>query len=135
MNVADELAIRNLIARIAWETDTWKSVEVYLINCTEDFSWQWGDVIYRGHEGMARRMREVLEQGICGPGVPARHCIASMEVIADPNDPDTARVRSMALMLRVKDGQPSAALYGDYDDTVRRVDGKWLIAKRVVGMI
>lgn len=134
VNVEDELKIRNLIARVAWETDQWQSTKSYTANYTEDCIWEIAGQIstYHGHAGLSRRLQEMLEQGICGPGLRARHCITSLEVIADPLDRDTAVARSFAVMVATENGKAAVSLYGDYEDTVRRVGDRWLIYRRLI---
>jgi SnoaL-like domain len=134
VTVEDELRIRNLIARVAWETDQWKSTESYTANYTEDCIWEIAgqDPTYRGHAGLSLRLREMLEAGICGPGLPTRHCITSLEVIADPVDSDAALARSFAVMVTAENGKSSVSLYGDYEDSVRRSGDRWLISRRLI---
>jgi hypothetical protein len=68
---------------MAWLTDKWASPEECLSNCTDDFSWEIeGMPAYVGHEGMSRRLREMQQQGICGPGLRTRHCVTSVEVMS-----------------------------------------------------
>jgi hypothetical protein len=131
MTQQDELEIRNLIARMAWLTDKWTSPEEYLSNCTGDFSWQIeGMPAYVGHEGMARRLREMQQQGICGPGLPTRHCVTSVEVMSQ-GQADKAKARSFVIMMTYQKSTPLVAGYGEYHDELRREKGRWLIAKRL----
>ena len=134
MDPSDELAIRNLIARVAWETDTWTSAASYTANYTADCSWQIEGVTeaYVGHEGLERRITEMRDQGICGPGIAARHCITSLEVIAQPGDPKRAIARSMAVMVVAGDGKPAVGTFGDYEDLCEYIDGRWLLARRII---
>src|SRR5262249_41805945 len=79
MNVSDELEIRNLIARVARLTDKWTVQQDVLKEYTADCIWHLdGTPPYYGHEGLSRRMNEVLASGICGPNVPMRHLVASL---------------------------------------------------------
>ena len=130
MDTSDSEEIRNLIGRLAWLTDTWSTVEEYLSNCSEDYSWQIeGLPAYVGHQGVARRLREMLDEGICGPGLPTRHCVCSMEILPQL-DPAKAKVRSFVIMMIFDSGVPIVAGYGEYHDDVRREKGKWVMAKR-----
>ena len=134
LDASDELAIRNLIARVAWETDTWSSAESYTANYTEDCSWQIEGITepYVGHEGLMRRITEMLEQGICGPSIPSRHCIASLEVIPQPGHPKRAIARSMAVMVVNREGRCEVGTFGDYEDLCECVGGKWLLSRRMI---
>lgn len=131
MEPRDELAIRNLIARVARLTDKWSSEQDYLENYTEDCIWHLaGTEPYHGHAGMGRRLREMLEAGICGPGLAMRHCITSLEVSGDESDPNVATAQAFVIMVSHRDGIPGVFAYGEMVDTVRRVDGRWKIAIR-----
>ena len=56
--VEDELAIRNLIARVARLTDQWTRVEELTAEYTTDCEWQIeGGPAYCGREGIARRIQ------------------------------------------------------------------------------
>jgi hypothetical protein len=131
MNVENELAIRNLISRVAWLTDQWTEVSQLQNEYTEDCIWHTeGIEPYHGHAGLARRMLEVKEAGICGPGLPMRHCVTSLEVLADPNDDNAAIARHYVLLLITKGDESIVTAYGQTRDTLRCVDGRWRIAIR-----
>jgi hypothetical protein len=131
MNPRDDAEIRNLIARMAWLTDKWTSPQEYLVHCCDDYSWQIeGMPAYVGHQRIALRLKEMLDLGVCGPGLPTRHCVSSSEVIAQA-DADTAAVRSFIIMMsQDKNLLPLVLGYGEYHDQVRREHGRWLMAKR-----
>ena len=130
MDVADELSIRNLIARVAWLTDHWSTTAEYLANYTSDCVWHLeGTEPYVGHQGMSQRLEEMLAAGVCGPGLPTRHCVTSLEVIAGAT-PDEATARAFVIMTTMKNGEPAIEGYGEYCDRVVRRDGRWLIAHR-----
>jgi hypothetical protein len=130
MDADSDAEIRNLISRMAWLTDKWNTPEEYLANCTHDFSWQIeGMPPYIGHGGMGRRLKEMRDLGVCGPGLPTRHCVTSTEVIAKDLD-DQAKARSFIIMMTFASGVPIVAGYGEYHDDVRREKGRWLLAKR-----
>jgi hypothetical protein len=136
MDARDELDIRNLIARVAWMTDNWTSIEEYLLNYHEDATWEIeGHGQYQGHEGIGRRVQEMLDQGVCGPGLPARHSVTSLEVIPDDVDPSSAVARSFGVMISTIDGEPVVVSYGQKHDYVRKgVDGVWRVSRRVIGV-
>jgi hypothetical protein len=132
MTPEDDCEIRNLIGRVAWLTDKWETHEQYLENCTDDFHWQVaGDEPYIGHEGMARRLQEMLDLGVCGPGVPSRHHVTSVEVISQ-DDPDRAKIQSFLVMVTAGGPAPVVAANCDYHDEARRVNGRWLLSKRYI---
>lgn len=131
MDVTDELAIRNLIARVARFSDNWTVEEDLTENYTEDCIWDLkGFPPYHGRDGIKTRMNEMREAGICGPGIPMRHIVGAIEVIGHEDDPDTATAYSFLVMPSMKDGVPFLLSFGEYEDTLRRVDGDWKIAVR-----
>jgi len=137
MEVKDELDIRNLIARIAWLTDNWSSIDEYIANYTPDATWEIeGLPPYVGHEGIGRRVREVLAEGVCGPGLPARHCVASLEVIPDPTDPTRAVARHFGFTIDLVGADPQIKGYSQKHDHVRKdVDGVWRVTRRVIELM
>jgi hypothetical protein len=104
----------------------------YLRNYTEDCVWQIeGDQAYFGHEGLAGRLQFVLDIGMCGRGMPTRHCNTSLWIEPDANDEDSAVAHTHNLMITVVDGAPLLAGMCDYRDVCRRgEDGVWRIASR-----
>jgi hypothetical protein len=134
---ADDAAIRNLIARVAWLTDTWSSTDEYVANYTEDATWQilGTDAVYRGHAGLRRRLQEMLALGVCGPGLPARHFVSSLEIVPrGGSDGVWPLARSFAATLTVKDGNTLFS-YGEYHDTLRKVGERWLIHERLINTV
>src|SRR4051812_48814462 len=57
---ADELAIRNLIARLAQFADMAPidGLDDYIACFTDDASWEMGDIVNRGREGLLEAARE-----------------------------------------------------------------------------
>lgn len=130
MDPQDDMEIRNLISRMAWLTDQWSAPEDLLAHCCMDYSWQIeGMPAYVGHEEIARRLKEMLDLGVCGPGLPTRHCVTSTEVLAQEH-PDIAMVRSFVIMMSMDKGHPVALGYGEYHDELRRENRRWMMAKR-----
>jgi SnoaL-like domain len=132
MRVEDELAIRNLIHRVSAAQDKWMEKEEYLTNYTQDCEWQLeGDQVYKGHEDLADRLQFVLDIGMCGRGLPTRHCNTSLWIEPDPQDENRAVAHVHNFMITVEDGAPRLAGMADYTDTCQRgEDGVWRIARR-----
>ncbi len=137
MNLDDELAIRNLIARVSWFQDKWMSKDEYLSNYTQDCVWQVeGDIPYQGHDGLSNRLQFVLDVGMAGRGLPSRHCVTSLWVEPDGENPNIAVARSHCIMMVLQaDGSPTAGGMGDYIDVCRRENGVWRIASRFIGNV
>lgn len=128
--VEDDLAIRNLIARVAHLTDDWSTTEEYVANYTKDCVWEIPESDpYEGHEGMTRRLNEMVEQGVCGPGIGARHCLTTVEVTLAG---DVAESRSICLFFVQTDVSPTLAAIARYVDTVKRTAEGWKLARRVI---
>lgn len=137
MDVKDELEIRNLIARIGWLTDNWTSIDEYLKNYTEDAEWRIkGGAHHVGHEGIARRVQEMLDTGVCGPGLPARHSVTTLEVVADNEDRSRALVRSFGVMVTVENRNPVIISYGQkHDHVLKCADGRWRVTLREIEVL
>ncbi|MDO9435916.1 nuclear transport factor 2 family protein [Hydrogenophaga sp.] len=137
MDPVDDAAIRNLIARVAWLTDTWSTTEEYVVNYTDDATWQilgTGEV-YRGHDGLKSRLMEMLALGVCGPGLPARHLVGSLEIVpGGGSDGAGPLARAFVTTLTMKDSKPSFS-YGEYHDTLRKVGEHWLIHERLINTV
>lgn len=137
LSVADELEIRNIVARVAWLTDSWKSPEEYVAEYTPDASWHLGpDTVYEGHEGLKNRIREMLDQRICGPGLKTRHCVTSMEVVPGAAyDGNGHFARSFWIMYSTNDAGQVSPAYGEYHDSFRFHDGRWRVSRRVIAVM
>ena|SRR5271167_1075559 len=137
MDARDELDIRNVVARIAWLTDNWSSVEEYLANYTPDATWEIdGSPPYVGHDGIGRRVQEALDVGLCGPGLPARHCVASMEVTPDPMDQRRAVARRYGFTIDLAGTDPQIKAYSEkHDHVVKDADGMWRVTRRVIAIM
>ncbi|SCW69975.1 SnoaL-like domain-containing protein [Sphingobium faniae] len=131
MDPSDELAIRNLIARVARLTDQWRVESDLTSQYVEDAVWTIeGTEPYHGHAGIIRRMREMRDAKICGPGSTMRHILSTAEVIADPTTREEATVHSFFIMGDMTAGSAKIAGYGQYTDRVRKQDGQWRMASR-----
>lgn len=140
LEIAGELAVRNLVARAARLTDSWSTHEEYLENYPEDCTWSIFGTTCEGHAGMASRLDEMFAAGVCGEGLPVRHCVTSLEVSATDYD---ALARSVCVMTSVREpapGDPATGPsgvvpivlgYGNYNDECVRTDTGWRIKNRI----
>lgn len=122
----DRLAIRELVALYDRAIDDGDAA-AWAACFTEDGVWDAGAVKVEGRDAL-----EAFARGL--PGDPAfaafrgaRHACANFDV---EGDGDEARLRCDNLMLRPGDAGVTAFWAADYDDRVRRVDGRWLFASR-----
>lgn len=131
--VADELAIRNLLVRLAWHADNTSidDIEDYVACFTADAEWEMRGDIRRGHDqirqgGIARR-----QGGTMGPGSKVAHFLAMTTVRFD--DADTARVNSYIQAYRDADtNAPTLFTMGQYHDVFLRTNGGWKLHRRRV---
>jgi len=137
--LADELAIRNLLARLAHIADTGSIDEVddYVALFTEDATWAVpSDGVLpaqerQGHDAIRAAARARREDGTQGPGANRRHII-STTTVEFPTD-DKASVRScwQRFDQTLADVQVSNGI-GEYHDTFVRTPDGWKLARREI---
>jgi 3-phenylpropionate/cinnamic acid dioxygenase small subunit len=125
--VADELAIRNVIARIARLADQ-GDLDEYVDQFTEDAVWNFPPGPRKGRADILVGARERRAGGTTGPGSRARHQISTIEV--DVGEDGTAKADSyLMFVVNTADG-PSVAVSGSYHDTFVRQGSRWRLARR-----
>jgi 3-phenylpropionate/cinnamic acid dioxygenase small subunit len=137
--VAAELAIRNLLARIAQSADA-GTPEEYLGLFTEDAVWEMPANPALGLDASARRgvgeigagVTERRAAGIQGPGSHTRHMVATISV--DVTSPDTAVAHSYWTFWTDTAIAPAVTSLGAYRDELRRTPAGWKLARRTVEM-
>lgn len=125
-NPADELAIRNLVARMAQTADR-GAVEDYAPMMAADARWVMpnGEVTV-GPEEMMAGVRARRAGGSAGPGSNTRHMVNTTTVEVDGD-----AAQSLSYWLYISTGEdPKILLSGTYADTFRRIDGTWVFAER-----
>lgn len=132
MNAAesDQLQITNILTYLMHHTDGHGDRETYLGYWTPDCTWE-STVAGRwsGREGQQARHEHFGAKGIQGPGIDSYHVLTTIHVAVAGDD---ARALSTWLYIdRAPDG-PVIRDLGTFDDTLRRVDGQWMIAVRRV---
>jgi uncharacterized protein (TIGR02246 family) len=133
--VSDELAIRDLLARVAQTCDS-GTLEEYLSLFTEDASFDMPDnpqVGIRasrraGRPELAAGVRERRALGVQGPGTATIHVVTTVTV--ERTGADTASASSYWMYYVRCDGAPELRSMGHYADDVRRTDDGWRIARR-----
>lgn len=138
--VADELAIRNLLARIAQYAD-WGTVEQCEACYTEDAVWSMpaSPVVglpaseLCGRDAIVAGIRERRAAGIQGPGARNRHLLTSLFVDFDSDDQATAH--SAFVFLDETVAPPVLKSSGRYVDVVRRDGGEWRLAQRQIILV
>ena len=124
---SDELAIRNLVAKIAHAADQGE-LDEYLEFFTEDASWEMPDAPRRGRAEIRAGAEERRRTGLTGPGSASRHVIATLAVtLAGEGD---AVADSTFIFFRQTATNPTIFNMGHYHDDLRFVDGGWRLARR-----
>lgn len=129
-SVADELAIRNLVARTAQLTDHGTDLDEYLDQWAPDAVWDFPGTPRRGHEELLRGAQAQRAAGRTGPGTHTRHVITTVVVL--PGSGDERVVESEFLFYTSTNDKPVLSSMGHYRDTVVRSDGRWRLKHRQV---
>ncbi len=127
--LADELAIRNLLARVAQLADE-GDLDDYLQLFTEDASWGGtGFPTRRGRAALREGAEERRASGLAGPGSLTRHAVSTsvVEVAGD-----RARARSLFHFYGATDGVPELRMIGVWEDELVRDGSAWKIAARSI---
>jgi 3-phenylpropionate/cinnamic acid dioxygenase small subunit len=139
--IADEMAIRNLVARLAHLADGGSTLEEYLTHFTEDAIWEYSEetralagpdapnmrlVGVTAIEADRRRLRGAAFQG---PRSKTYHLNTTLEVrlLGD----GAAEAQSYWLFVAAE-GAPQIRRVGHYQDRFRRTEAGWKLAHRIV---
>lgn len=122
----DDLAIRNLIARIAQVADTGGADE-YAQCFTADGRWDMPGAPRRGRADIQRGSQARRDAGEIGPGSATRHMVNTIVVDIDG---DAARASSYFQFFDQTTTTPRLRLVGQYDDRFVRTGDGWLLDHR-----
>lgn len=134
---ADELEIRNVIARLAHLADEGDLGE-YLTLFTEDAVWQMptNPVLglearrHQGHAAILAGAQERRASGLQGPGTHTRHVITTLWVEFPDGDPDRALAHAYWHFIVDTDSEPRMRGTGRYYNEMRRTPAGWKLARR-----
>ena len=126
--IADDLAIRNTIARIAHLSDHGDDLAVYLECFTEDAEWNFPIGARKGHADILAGAIDRRASGTTGPGSNARHILSTIDVRADGGD--TATSDSYFVFLVETNVAPRIFNCGHYADTWVRTSKGWKLRVR-----
>jgi 3-phenylpropionate/cinnamic acid dioxygenase small subunit len=128
--IADDLEVRNALARIAQLSDE-GSVDDYIALFTGDAVWDGGALfgVRKGQADILAGAKERRAAGTSGPGSHNRHVITTSHVRLEG---DTAHVRSYFQFYAACDRAPVARVVGVYQDELRRTPSGWKLARRVI---
>jgi hypothetical protein len=137
--LADELEIRNLVARLAHGADMGDLETDYLPLFTEDATWRFPGGADRAAEAATVSGREAIladrrrrrASGFQGPGTNTRHVNTTLAVRVDGSD--TAQAESYWLFIGdTNGGNPQVRGVGHYHDVFRRTADGWKLARRTI---
>jgi 3-phenylpropionate/cinnamic acid dioxygenase small subunit len=136
-HTADELEVRNLLARLAHLADS-GDTEAYVLLLSEDVVWSMpanpaiglAASERRGREEIARGQRERLDAGHQGPGTDTMHTVSTIAVEFDGHDRATAR--STFVYWTATSSAPAPTTLGRYVDELRRTPDGWKLARRTI---
>ena len=128
-DVADELEIRNLLARLAQLADDGE-LEEYIELFTEDAVWEGAALGQRrGRASLLEGARERRGSGVAGPGTNTRHVITTVAIRLGG---DTAKSRSVFHYYTNTQAEPVLAIMGIYEDRFQRTPSGWKLAHRKI---
>lgn len=136
--VGAELAVRDLLAALAQLADR-GTIDDYLACFAPDAIWEMPDnpatgvagSVRRGFDEIAAGVRERRAARVQGPGSQTMHAVGTVRVTIAP-DGEHATASSHWQFFGSTAATPSLLSAGRYDDELRRVDGRWLLARRVI---
>lgn len=128
MTIADELEIRNAIARIAHLADMGTDADEYVDNFTDDADWLMPGAPRHGRDDIKAGWLGRREIKQTGPGSNSRHHVSTIGVQADGSD--TAVSDSYWIFYVDTTTAPKIQLMGHYHDTWKRTPKGWKLAVR-----
>lgn len=128
MSAEDELAVRNLVARVAQYADG-PDVDAYVNLFTHDAVWDMPGAPRQGQEEIRAGSDERRAAGTIGPGSHTRHVVSTIAVTVDG---DKATADSVWQFYAYTNAAPRLQLMGTYRDDLVRLDGEWKLAHRTI---
>jgi 3-phenylpropionate/cinnamic acid dioxygenase small subunit len=127
--LADELQIRNVIARLAQLADG-GDLDEYVGLFTDDASWEMPGAPRRGRADILAGASERRASGQTGPGSATRHLLTT--ICVQVGDGDTSVADSYWLFYADTTTTPVVRLMGHYHDTFARSTDGWQLARREI---
>ena len=124
----DELAVRNLVARVAQYADG-PDVDAYVALFTPDAIWDMPGAPRRGHTEIRSGAEERRAAGQTGPGSNTRHAVSTIAVRVHE---DHAIADSVWQFYVDTNASPRLQLMGTYHDECLRVGHEWKLAYRQI---
>jgi uncharacterized protein (TIGR02246 family) len=125
-SVADELAVRNLVARLSRNADI-GDIDAYMSSFAPDAEWNMPGAPVSGHDAIRTGLIERRSTGAVGPGSNTRHMVSTVTVDVDG---DTATSESYFQYFSDTTSNPTLRLVGYYRDVFVRTSAGWRLSKR-----
>ena len=126
--MSDELAVRNVVARLAILSDG-GDLEEYVDLFTDDARWEMPGGELQGRENLLAGAIERRSEGTVGPGSNTRHAITTQSVVMDGDEAVSDSYWQFWVNTAT---EPSVALFGTYRDRLVRTEDGWKLAHRVI---
>ena len=126
--LADELALRNLIARLSLNADM-GDIEQYMSSFAHDACWNIPGAPVRGHDAIRAGLLQRRAEGIAGPGTATRHMVSTVAVVIDPNGTH-ATAQSYFQFFVDTISNPTLRAVGAYADTFIHTPEGWKLQQR-----
>ena len=127
-SAADELAVRNVIARLALFADG-PDVDAYVDLFAPDAVWEMPGAPRKGHAEIRAGSEERRAAGQIGPGSNTRHSVSTVAVTVDG---DTAVADSYWQFWVDTATTPRIQLMGAYHDELVRMGDAWKLSRRQI---
>jgi uncharacterized protein (TIGR02246 family) len=126
----DELAVRNLVARVALYADG-PDVDAYVDLFTPDAVWDMPGAPRKGHAEIRAGSEERRAAGQIGPGSNTRHVVSTVAVRVDG---DGAVADSYWQFYVDTSTEPRLQLMGSYHDELVRTPAGWRLSRRQIAI-
>ena len=124
--IADELAVRNLVARLSRNADV-ADIDSYMSSFAVDAEWNLPGAPTRGYDEIRAGLIARRDTGAVGPGSHTRHMVSTVSVDVDG---DTATSESYFQYIAETDTNPTLRLVGYYQDAFVRTPDGWRLQRR-----
>jgi uncharacterized protein (TIGR02246 family) len=128
LSADDELAVRNVVARVALYADG-PDVDAYVDLFTPDAVWEMPGAPRKGHAEIRAGSEERRAAGQIGPGSNTRHVVSTIAVTVDG---ERAVADSYWQFYVDTAAAPRLQLMGVYHDELVRVASEWKLARRQI---
>ena len=128
MSADDELAVRNVVARVAQYADG-PDVDAYVALFTSDAVWDMPGAPRRGHAEIRAGSEERRAAGQIGPGSNTRHVVSTTAVTVHEQH---AVADSVWQFYVDTASSPRLQLMGTYHDELVRIGNEWKLARRTI---